>query len=186
VDAGRNGGRQALAASLVVGYGRINRTHAPTIGLPPISTTRPMLVPEPSVGIASTAKLDCVANLTTKIEGDDSAYIMDVFEEFLDRKTSGPEKSLFLAVLWLHTNHEPHPALPQFYHNYTDVFGDPAGDYLGTLTQVLHDTHITIVTCTHSYCTLRTCTHSYCTIRTYTRAHTPLICMHPDGRAGVH
>jgi arylsulfatase A-like enzyme len=61
---------------------------------------------------------------------------MDVFEEFLERKTGGPEKSPFLAVLWLHTNHEPHPALPQFYHNYTDVFGDPAGDYLGTLTQM--------------------------------------------------
>jgi hypothetical protein len=44
------------------------------------------------------------------------------------------EKKPFMALLWLHTNHEPHPALPQFYHNYTDVFGDPAGDYLGTAT----------------------------------------------------
>ena len=68
----------------------------------------------PECGVASTAKLDCVANLTSKIEGDDSAYIMDTFEEFLDRKTTGPEKSPFLAVLWLHTNHEPHPALPEF------------------------------------------------------------------------
>ena len=31
--------------------------------------------------------------------------------------------------------HEPHPSLPQFYHNYTDAFGDPAGNYLGTITQ---------------------------------------------------
>ena len=59
-----------------------------------------------------------------------------MFEEFVQRKTSGPEASPFLAVLWLHTVHEPHPSLPQFYHNYTDAFGDPAGDYLGTLTQM--------------------------------------------------
>jgi arylsulfatase A-like enzyme len=25
---------------------------------------------------------------------------------------------------------------PEFYHNYTDAFGDPAGDYLGTITQM--------------------------------------------------
>ena len=80
---------------------------------------------------------DCVGNLTSKVEGDDSSYIMDQFESFMHRKLTSPtEKKPFLALLWMHTNHEPHPSLPQFYHNYTDAFGDPAGDYLGTLTQL--------------------------------------------------
>ena len=81
---------------------------------------------------------DCVGNLTTKIEGDDSLYIMDTFEDFLTRKTTkgGPEESRFMALLWLHTNHEPHPSLPEYYHAYNDTFGDFAGDYLGTLTQM--------------------------------------------------
>eukprot|EP00035_Acanthoeca_spectabilis_P002135 m.85326 g.85326 ORF g.85326 m.85326 type:complete len:572 (-) comp11375_c0_seq1:94-1809(-) len=78
----------------------------------------------------------CVSNYTEKIPGDDTVHIMDVFEDFLTRKTSGPEASPFLAVIWLHTVHEPHPSLPEYYHNYTDAFGDPAGDYLGTLTQM--------------------------------------------------
>lgn len=80
---------------------------------------------------------DCVGNYTEKIVGDDSAHIMDVFEDFLTRKVSpGPEKSPFMAVLWLHTVHEPHPSLPEFYHAYNDSFGDWAGDYLGTITQM--------------------------------------------------
>eukprot|EP00041_Stephanoeca_diplocostata_P018626 m.391134 g.391134 ORF g.391134 m.391134 type:complete len:709 (+) comp21070_c0_seq4:212-2338(+) len=95
--------------------------------------TRPMCVNE-SNG-AAVLQQDCVGNLTTKIPGDDSEYIMDVFEEYLTRKT-GSEKQPFLAMLWLHTVHEPHPSLPQFFHNYTDAFGDPAGDYLGTITQM--------------------------------------------------
>ena len=28
------------------------------------------------------------------------------------------------------------PSLRRYYHNYTDAFGDPAGDYLGALTQM--------------------------------------------------
>lgn len=80
---------------------------------------------------------DCVGNLTDKISGDDSSYIMDQFESFMLRKLHSPtEKKPFLALLWMHTNHEPHPSLPFFYNNYTDAFGDPAGDYLGTLTQL--------------------------------------------------
>eukprot|EP00040_Diaphanoeca_grandis_P039653 m.259716 g.259716 ORF g.259716 m.259716 type:complete len:733 (-) comp38560_c0_seq1:181-2379(-) len=80
---------------------------------------------------------DCVGNLTEKITGDDSEHIMDIFEDFLTRKIAGgSEAQPFMGLLWLHTVHEPHPALPEFYHNYTDVFGDPAGDYLGTLTQM--------------------------------------------------
>lgn len=95
--------------------------------------TRPMCANESDGSVI--LQQDCVGNLTTKIPGDDSEYIMDVFEEYLTRKT-GSEKQPFLAMLWLHTVHEPHPSLPQFYHNYTDAFGDPAGDYLGTITQM--------------------------------------------------
>ena len=61
---------------------------------------------------------------------------MTVFEDFLKRKASGPEQSPFLAALQLHTNHLPHPSLPEFYHSYNDSFGDWAGDYLGTITQM--------------------------------------------------
>ena len=99
-----------------------------------------------------TAPRDCVANMTSKIgasrvapdTGDDTEHVLNVFEDFLDRKVGkanatapGPEKApAFFAALWLHTNHEPHPALPQFYHAYNDTYGNPAGDYLGTLTQM--------------------------------------------------
>ena len=76
----------------------------------------------------------CVGNLTTKITGDDSEYIVDRFEDFV--KAKAESRTPFMAVVWLHTVHEPHPALPEFYHNYTDAFGDPAGDYLGTITQM--------------------------------------------------
>ena len=103
--------------------------------------------------------LSCISNLTQKIAADDSEHIVDVFEGFLagltrpNRPTPGPNSLLasgggagaaartapsakpFFAVLWLHAIHLPHPSLPQFYHNYTDAFGDPAGDYLGTITQ---------------------------------------------------
>lgn len=34
----------------------------------------------------------------------------------------------FLAVLWLHTNHIEHIALPEYFNAYKDVFGKPAGD----------------------------------------------------------
>ena len=37
-----------------------------------------------------------------KIPGDDSVFQMDQFEDFLKRKTSGPEKAPFLAVIWFH------------------------------------------------------------------------------------
>lgn len=87
---------------------------------------------------ASNATLSgCVTNITRKIPGDDSAEIMDTFEDFLKRKAPGKaEQAPFLAVLWLHTNHMPHPAMPEWYHAYTDANGQPAGDYLGTLSQV--------------------------------------------------
>lgn len=41
-------------------------------------------------------------------------------------------------VLWLHTNHMPHPSMPEWYHAYEDANGQPAGDYLGTLSQMDH------------------------------------------------
>ena len=88
----------------------------------------------PECHIANESTRDCVANLTSKIPGDDSRYLMDVFEDFHDRKVKAGEK--YLAVLWLHTNHEPHPALPEYFYAYNDTYGKPAGDYLGTLTQM--------------------------------------------------
>jgi hypothetical protein len=63
---------------------------------------------------------------------------MDDFEEFLARKApGGSESAPFLAVLWLHTNHMPHPAMPEWYHAYTDENAQPAGDYLGTISQMV-------------------------------------------------
>jgi len=80
----------------------------------------------------------CVGNYTTKIAGDDSTHMMDVFEDFLGRKTkkNGAEESPFLAVIWIHTNHLPHPAMPEWYHKYNDTNGQWAGDYLGTISQM--------------------------------------------------
>ena len=63
---------------------------------------------------------------------------MDDFEEFLARKApGGSESAPFLAVIWLHTNHMPHPAMPEWYHAYTDENEQPAGDYLGTISQMV-------------------------------------------------
>jgi len=108
-----------------------NDTHLPT---------------RPECHNTTTSTLDCVHNLTTKIgasrvapdTGDDTEHILNVFEDFLQRKTQSgsPEQAPFLAALWLHTNHLPHPALPQYYYAYNDTYGNPAGDYLGTLTQM--------------------------------------------------
>ena len=51
-------------------------------------------------------------------------------------RTQDGELPGFMAQLWLHTVHIPHPAMPQWYHNYSDVHGQPAGDYLGTVSQM--------------------------------------------------
>ena len=40
---------------------------------------------------------DCVGNLTSKIEGDDSSYIMDEFESFMVRKLGQNETAPFMA-----------------------------------------------------------------------------------------
>eukprot|EP01063_Lacrimia_lanifica_P013714 TRINITY_DN2032_c0_g1_i3.p2 TRINITY_DN2032_c0_g1~~TRINITY_DN2032_c0_g1_i3.p2 ORF type:complete len:721 (+),score=249.85 TRINITY_DN2032_c0_g1_i3:55-2217(+) len=90
---------------------------------------------------AASTDRSCVANLTQKIEGDDSEYIMDLFEAWLTDDVGlgggqGDAKAPFFAFLWLHTNHEPHYALPEWFHKYKDVKGDWAGDYLGTISQM--------------------------------------------------
>jgi len=91
----------------------------------------------PECHVAETTTRDCVANLTSKIEGDDSIYMIDHFEEFLQRKsTSGTETGPWLAQLSLHTNHIPHPAMPEWYTAYTEAEGGPAGDYHGTISQM--------------------------------------------------
>ena len=114
----------------------------------------------PACRLATGSTLDCVANLTEKIVGDDASHIIDKFEvkttachvvfhnrwavylhqswaiaadaalqDFVERRGARP----FFATLWLHTIHLPRGALPEWFHNYTDSFGDPAGDYLGSL-----------------------------------------------------
>ena len=112
---------------------------------------------DPACRACATASRECVQNLTQKIAGDDTAHIIDTFAAFLDglghtnaadtpdtqrtesmnySSTSRSSPLPFLALLWLHTVHEPHAALPEFYHGYRDAFGDPARDYLGSITQM--------------------------------------------------
>jgi hypothetical protein len=80
------------------------------------------------------ASLACVTNSTTKIPGDDSLFQLARFEAFLNASLAAGKP--FFATMQLHTNHQPHPALPEFFHAYNDSNGQPAGDYLGTLTQM--------------------------------------------------
>ena len=74
----------------------------------------------------------CVTNYTKFIPGDLTLFDVGLFESFLEEAPAKP----FLAYIALSTNHAPHYALPEWYHNYTDVFGKPAGDYLGSLSQM--------------------------------------------------
>merc|ERR1719506_1855401 len=60
--------------------------------------------------------------------------MMDYFEDFLKRKAKSKEP--WLAQLSLHTNHEPHPSLPEWYNAYKEAEGGPAGDYHGTISQM--------------------------------------------------
>ena len=89
--------------------------------------------PSPHCMEPATTDRGCVANLTQKITGDDSLHIVSQFEDFLGNKS---QDQPFLAALFLHTNHVPHYALPEWYHAYNDTFGNPAGNYLGTLSQM--------------------------------------------------
>ena len=74
----------------------------------------------------------CVANYTKYIPGDLTLFDVQTFESFLKENVSAP----FLAYIALSTNHVPHYALPEWFHAYTDALGKPAGDYLGTLSQM--------------------------------------------------
>ena len=78
-----------------------------------------------------------MANLTQKIEGDDTQHMVDVFQEFLQRRGAlSASPTPWMAQISVHTNHVPHPALPEWFHAYNDTNGDPAGDYLGTISQM--------------------------------------------------
>jgi len=65
--------------------------------------------------------------LQYKVPGDDSTFLLDRFEEFLKRQVASERP--FLAHICFHAIHEPHPAMPEYYHLYAK---DP--DYLGALT----------------------------------------------------
>jgi arylsulfatase A-like enzyme len=82
----------------------------------------------------SRATLSCVDNSTEKIPGDDSLFQLARFERFVDAAAATARP--WFATLQLHTNHIPHPALPEFFYAYNDTDGVPAGDYRGTLTQM--------------------------------------------------
>ena len=92
----------------------------------------------PACHVAHNSTMDCVSNFTSKITGDDTEHIIDEFSTFLDKHSSTAAETAkpFFAVLWLHTIHLPRGALPQWFHNYTDTFNDPAGDYLGSISQM--------------------------------------------------
>lgn len=63
----------------------------------------------------------------------DSTFLIDRFEAFLTKQVAANRP--WLAHICFHAIHEPHPAMPQFYHLYQH---DP--DYLGALT--MWDTQI--------------------------------------------
>jgi hypothetical protein len=73
-------------------------------------------------------RLFCFVSLLVTT-GDDSEFLVDRFGEFLQRTLA--QGRPFYAHLCLHSIHEPHPAMPQYYRLYEN---DP--DYLGTLTQM--------------------------------------------------
>jgi len=79
---------------------------------------------------------DCVQNYTSKIEGDDSIFMVEQLLSYLDGREGEDSERPFFVYFHLHTNHVPHPSLPEYFHAYKDVNGDPAGDYLGTISQM--------------------------------------------------
>ena len=93
-----------------------------------------------------------VTDLPLKVQGDDSTFLVDQFEAFLGRSVAANRRAHtnsrlmpprrcrahlrraacrrpWLAHICFHAIHEPHPAMPAFYHLYAK---DP--DYLGALT----------------------------------------------------
>ena len=97
-------------------------------------TDPPPKAPVPACHEPTTATLACVANSTVKVQGDSTLHMLDRLSAFV--AASAAAATPFFAALELHTNHLPHPSLPQYYHAYNDSDGLPAGDYLGTLTQM--------------------------------------------------
>jgi arylsulfatase A-like enzyme len=69
---------------------------------------------------------------TGKEPGDDNKFIVDHFELWLRKKTVAATP--FLATLWLHTVHVPHPAMPEFYNSVP--YPSANGDYQGTIAQM--------------------------------------------------
>ena len=90
--------------------------------------------PVPACHEPTTATLACVANSTVKVQGDSTLHMLERLGAFV--AASAAAATPFFAALELHTNHLPHPSLPQYFHAYNGTDGLPAGDYLGTLTQM--------------------------------------------------
>eukprot|EP00038_Savillea_parva_P014746 m.11998 g.11998 ORF g.11998 m.11998 type:complete len:695 (+) comp2898_c0_seq1:231-2315(+) len=70
-----------------------------------------------------------VAPAPDKIVGDDGAYMVDQLDAFVNASVANATP--FLATLWLHYIHLPHPAMPVYYAMYDQ---DP--DYVGALAQM--------------------------------------------------
>jgi len=110
----------------------------------------------PACAIANESTLEgCVGNLTSKILGDDSMEIMDRFEDFLKRKApGGSEEAPFMAVLWLHTNHVPHPVRPRHF------CGRSASSLILTQLVVLRNMYVVVVAgCTVGHAGVVQCVH---------------------------
>ena len=90
--------------------------------------------PRPECHLPKSSTLSCVANSTDKVEGDSTMHMLDRLSIFINSSVTSSRP--FFAALELHTNHVPHPSLPEFYHLYNGSDGLPAGDYLGTLSQM--------------------------------------------------
>ena len=73
-----------------------------------------------------------VSNHTGKEPGDDNEFIVDHFEAWLhaDDRIAKP----WLGVLWLHTVHVPHPAMPKWFNSVP--YPAHNGDYQGTIAQM--------------------------------------------------
>ena len=96
----------------------------------------------PGINCSRPTEIDrsCVTNYSKFIPGDLTMFDAGLFDQFLTDGEGQEEEAPppFLAYIALSTNHVPHYALPEFFHAYNDTFGKPAGDYLGSLSQMDH------------------------------------------------
>ena len=83
---------------------------------------------DPNASVYSTK----VCNNTGKEPGDDSLFIVDHFEAWLHEADRVAKP--WLALLWLHTMHVPHPAMPRWYNSVP--YPSKNGDYQGTIAQM--------------------------------------------------